>query len=228
MATEDDAPEMGEHDDEKNKARDPETGRGKDRDRDRARDPDEGKTAEELRAEKARMAKALKDANDEARKERLKNKEYERAEEERQAASLSEVEKIKKQAGDAERRAREAEARAQQAEAKLVEGIVDAAVEREARQQGFEYPETVARLIDRDAIEYDGETRKVSGVKDAVKKVAATYPGLIAARGGGGTPQRDNPRPRPSGGNANANPNARDPGAAERLGLTDRIDYNPL
>jgi hypothetical protein len=230
MATEhDDAPEMGGETEEQAERRDPETGRGTEKDKgrrqDRRDDPDEGKSVEELKAEKARMAKALKDANDEARKKRLKLEEYERAEEERKAAGLSETEKVKNRLAAAERKAQEAEAKAQKAEARLRQNAIDAAVERAAREADFLYPELVPRQIDAGLVEIDEETGKVTGAREAVARLIKLYPDLVKSRAGGGTPPRDNPQRRPGaggGGRDDARPDA------ERLGLANRIDYNPL
>lgn len=81
------------------------------------------------------------------------------------------------------------EQRADAAERALQDARVANAVERAARDAGFEYPELVARMIDGDAVRYDPQSGKVEGAEAAVAKLAKAKPGLVG-RLGPGTPQR--------------------------------------
>jgi hypothetical protein len=147
------------------------------------------------RAEAERLRKELKETNRKAAADRARLKELEQAEADRQAAQMSESDRIRKAQQDADRRAREAEERAEAAAARLAEKEVEFAVTQEAYQQGWPNPELAWRLIDRDRIATDPDTGKMIGVKEAVEKVAKQYPYLPGgATRGGGTPPRGNGR----------------------------------
>lgn len=141
------------------------------------------------RAEKATMAAALKKANDEAKNRRHRLEELEAAEVERETASLGEAEKAKRASAERDQKSRDAELRADKAERALVAERIDRAVEREAADADFLYPGDAPKLIDRDRVEIDPETGKISGVKEAVAALMKQRPGLVKAKSGGGSPQ---------------------------------------
>lgn len=162
-------------------------------------DPDEAR--DELRRTREALAKANKEAKD----HRLAREELQRAEDERSQATLSETEKTKKAARDAEAARVEAERRAADAEAALAEERVDAVVEREATKQGFAYPDITPRLIDRKRPLIDEETGRpdAKAIKEALERLAKDRPGLIEAAPRGGTPPREGPRRQNNQGGAN-------------------------
>lgn len=144
---------------------------------------------EALRKERERT-KALDKANKD-RERRLQ--ELEEKEREREAATLSDAEKRKRDQEQAVQKARDAESRAAKAEAENLRLRIDHAVYIEAADKGFEYPQDVAKLIDRDRIDVDAETGRIDpkSVKETVERLAKDRPGLLKARSGGGTPPRD-------------------------------------
>lgn len=124
-------------------------------------DPPEGQTPEEVQAELERTRTALKAANKEAADRRKKIDAYEKAEEERKTAELSEVDKLK---AENDRLTKENEEAAKRAKSVLIR----AAFVAEAAKAGAAYPEDVYRLADHAAVECDDEGT-VTGVADAVK-----------------------------------------------------------
>jgi hypothetical protein len=209
MANEDDreAPEMGDEQDTGNDnppARERETPPARkpaDRDRDRDRDREAPADPDEVKAELDRTRDALKKANREAAERRRRLEELEQAEADRKRDQMSEAERIKADRAEADRRAREAEDRAKRAEAALLSERINSAVERAAMEAGFEYPQDVPKLIDRDRIVVDDETGQIEikTVRDAVERLAKDRPGLVNARRGGGTPVRETQPRRPTG-----------------------------
>lgn len=97
-------------------------------------------TVEETQEELERTRVALKAANKEAADRRKRLEELEKAEADRQAASLSETEKLKKQAEDAKRQAEGAVAKAN-------ERVIRAEVIAAASRLDFEDPEDVYALL---------------------------------------------------------------------------------
>ena len=120
-----------------------------------------GNGATDNSAELERLRVALKAANKEAGDRRKRLDELEKADEERKAASLSELEKEKKRADDAEKKAAAAETRAR-------ETLIRAAFVGEAAKLGAAHPEDVYLLADRSAVSID-EAGKIEGVAEAVK-----------------------------------------------------------
>jgi chromosome segregation ATPase len=176
------------------------------------------------KAETERLKKAQAETNRKAAADRNRLADIDRQEEERKAAEMSEAERVRKNAEETARKLAVAEERATSAERQLQEFRISIMVEREAGKAGFQYPEDVYRLIDREMIEVDGETSKITGVKQAVEKLAKERPGILSAQRGGGTPPRETPRypnrQQPSG--SGATPEAR---AEEQLIQTGAAPY---
>lgn len=141
-----------------------------------------------IKAEKDRTAAALTKANKEAADRRRRLDELETAEAERTNAKLSEDERSKRANAEREQRAKDSESRAAKAEAALLSERVDRAVEREAAEVEFLYPGDAPKLIDRDRVEIDPDTGKITGVKEAVAALIKQRPALVHARAGGGSP----------------------------------------
>lgn len=114
---------------------------------------------------------ALKKANAEAARNRHKLADYEKAEQERKDAELSETERLKKQL---------AEAKEQQNVliAKNTETQIRAAVERTAATMRFHDPADAYALADLSVVTMD-EDGKISGVNDALKALAKAKPHLV-------------------------------------------------
>jgi len=132
-------------------------------------------TAVELAAELERVKAALKTANSESASRRKRLEELEAAEADRTAAQLSEVEKAKKLAADAE-------AKAQAAEERLRTAMVRNAVVVAASKLNFYDPEDAFRLADLGDAQV-GDDGKVTGVEDALKALAKAKPHLVKTAG---------------------------------------------
>ena len=132
-------------------------------------------TAVELAAELERVKAALKTANSESASRRKRLEELEAAEADRTAAQLSEVEKAKKLAADAE-------AKAQAAEERLRTAMVRNAVVVAASKLNFHDPEDAFRLADLGDAQV-GDDGKVTGVEDALKALAKAKPHLVKTAG---------------------------------------------
>jgi hypothetical protein len=169
-------------------------------------------TPEELQLELEKTRKALKAANLDAEKNRIKAKklaEIEAAEEAKKTEKLGEDEKLRKRLAQLEAEARDAKVQQEVAAQELHRVKLGQAIESEARKQNFARPELVAKLVDRDMVEYDEEAKKFAGVVDAVKAVAKEYPELLGEgiRRGGGTPSGTGaPHPRQTGAGSNTDP----------------------
>jgi len=147
-----------------------------------------GKTVEELQAELARTAAALSTANSEAATNRRELKKLREAEEARQQAAMSDLEKANKRAEDAEKREKDALEQAKTAALK-------AAFENAAYKAGAAHPEDVYLLADQSTVTID-ENGRISGVAEAVKALVdagrvpmstrSTAPGLDGGAGGNG------------------------------------------
>jgi hypothetical protein len=120
-----------------------------------------GKTVAELESELARTAAALTAANGESATRRKKLDALEKAEEARVAASLTDLEKEKKRADDAEAREKTANEKAQTTALK-------AAFENAAYKAGVLHPEDVYLLADKSSVAVDDDG-KITGVTEAVK-----------------------------------------------------------
>jgi hypothetical protein len=142
-----------------------------------------GKTVAELEAELARTAAALTTANGEAATRKRKLHVLEQAEEARLAASLTDLEKEKKRADDAEAREKAAIEGAKTANLK-------AAFENAAYKAGVAHPEDVYRLADLSAVSTDDDG-KITGVTEAVKALVDAGRVPMAASGPPPAPNLD-------------------------------------
>lgn len=141
------------------------------------------KRIKDLEDERTQWVPALKTANGEAAERRKKLEAYEKADEERKAASLSELEKEKKRADDAEAREKAADARSK-------ETSLRAAFENAAYKAGVAHPEDVYKLADQSAVSVD-EDGKITGVTEAVKAVVDAGRVTMSASGPPPAPNLD-------------------------------------
>jgi hypothetical protein len=176
-----------------------------------------------VRAELERTKKALAESNRRNAGDRKFREEYERAEEERKANQLSDAERLNKQAQDEARRRQEVESERDQLRRENLGLRIARMVEREAIKTGFQYPEDVEKLIDRETIEVD-EDGKILGVKEAVKKLATERPGLLTTPSGGGSPAAMNTR-RPGDARTGPVPTTINPIDQARQDLSQHIDF---
>ena len=142
-----------------------------------------GKTVAELEVELARTAALLTIANGEAATRRHKLDALEKAEADRVAASLTDLEKEKKRADDAEAREKTANEKAQTTALK-------AAFENAAYKAGVLHPEDVYLLADKSAVAVD-EDGKITGVTEAVKALVDAGRVPMAASGPPPAPNLD-------------------------------------
>ena len=119
--------------------------------------------ANELAAELQRARDALRAANNEAAQRRKKLDEYEKAEQTRKDAELSEMDKLNK-------RLAEAETARQQALTTANDRLIKAAFVAEAAKHGVEYPEDAFLLADKSNVAVD-DSGNVSGVAETVKSL---------------------------------------------------------
>jgi DNA primase len=164
----------------------------------------EPETLEEAKEALARKEKRI--ANLTAEKDRHKRKadelgefaEQKRREEE---AQVGEQEKTRRKIAKLEEDHRTKESEITALRSELANTLIDHEIEREAIRQEFRNAEHAPRLVDRDRIEIDPESRKVSGVKAAVEKFLKDYPEYASGNARGGTgPVRNTPNggvPRP-------------------------------
>lgn len=131
----------------------------------------------------------LRRARREAAKYRAKLREFEQREEERRRAEMSEVERLKEDYAAVQ-------ARALELETQLQELRIRQAVVTEAARLGFADPEDAWHLVDLSIIDVDEEGR-ITGVREALRKLAAQKPYLLRGRGmpGAGEPGRQRPSP---------------------------------
>lgn len=165
----------------------------------------ESMSEDELREHLRKARKSLKTTNAENaryRQERAQ-REQEQEEQERLAEqSKPEVEQLRKKTAEYERRIREAEEKAARVQQELLEQRRDREVEEEAVRQGAEPKQTALMLRgSRDhGIEYDPDSDRHIGVKEAVKKLITRFPVLTEQGGmqrGRGTPVRRDEREAP-------------------------------
>ena len=112
-------------------------------------------------AELERTRAALKAANKEAADRRKRLEQLEAAEAERQAAAMTETDRLKAEIEQANTRAAQADERAKRT-------LIRAACVAEAAKAGVSYPEDVHRLADLSGVDVD-DSGAVTGVADAVK-----------------------------------------------------------
>lgn len=131
-------------------------------------------TPEQLQAKLDDANKALKAANKESADRRKRLEELEKAETDRQAASLSETEKLQKQVADAEARAKTAQAQAN-------ERLIRAEIVAKAATLKFADPADAFALIDRSKITVS-DSGEVEGADELLKELAKAKPYMLAAR----------------------------------------------
>lgn len=130
-----------------------------------------GEPAEDLKAELDRARKALAAANKEAADRRKKLEAFEKAEADRKAAELSEVERLQQQVAEAQLRADAVTAAAN-------ERLLKAAVLMEASKLAFVDPSDAWRMLDRDGLAV-GDDGEVTGAAEALKALAKAKPYLV-------------------------------------------------
>jgi len=135
-------------------------------------------TADDLKAQIAKLEAAVKDANKEAEKRRKRLEELEKAETDRQAAQLSETEKLQKKLSEAERKAI-------QLEEEVGRMRLRSAVERAAalptdKHGGFQDPSDAYMLADLAAVTA-GEDGTYKGIQEALETLAKAKPHLVKA-----------------------------------------------
>jgi hypothetical protein len=135
------------------------------------------KTAEELQASVDRLERAVKDANKEAASKRVRLEELERADQERQKASLSEVDRLKQQVAEAQSEAEKA--RSEAATVRVKTAVIVA-----AGQMGFQDPEDAYALLDLSKLEIEKDG-KVAGVDEALKALVKAKAYMIKKTGAG-------------------------------------------
>jgi DNA repair exonuclease SbcCD ATPase subunit len=126
---------------------------------------------EQLQAELERTRTALQGANRESADRRKKLEAFEKAEQDRAKKDLSEVERLKGQVAELDKRARELEAERETM-------IIRSAVERAATALGFHSAEDAYQLADLSGVEID-EDGKVSNVDQALKALVKARPYLV-------------------------------------------------
>jgi hypothetical protein len=142
----------------------------------------QNQSPDELKAELEKVREALKETNRKSAADRHRLKELESQERDRKDSELSEMEKR-------DNRLKELEALDAQSRQALLDTRLEVAVERAARDAGFEYPEDVFKLIDRESIEVEDGKIRMPTVKKAVDKLAADRPRLLTGKKNG-TPER--------------------------------------
>jgi hypothetical protein len=180
------------------------------------------KATEQLRAENERIKKALAETNRKAAADRKFREDVERERQQQEDMKLGETEQLRKQVKSLEAEKRAAEQESAQLKADLVERRIDTEIERAATGH-FLHPEIAAQVVDRERITHDSDTGKISGIKDAIDAVLKKYPGLAAAKRGGGSPAAMQPK-RPGGGDAAGN--EKQPGLREEFARMG--NYEPM
>jgi hypothetical protein len=139
---------------------------------------------------KSRLVKAL-DHNQKLSREnadrRNREREIEEAETKQREALLSEQEKTQRRVTKLEDENRTKDATVATLQNELANTLIDHEIEREALRLSFANPEHAPRLVDRDKIEFDPETRKVTGAKAALEKFLKDYPDYAGSQARGGT-----------------------------------------
>jgi hypothetical protein len=159
---------------------------------------------DELKSELIKYAENNLKLRNENAERRRKQEDAEKDEERKREALLSEQDKTQRKLTRLEEEGRADKATISDLRSQLDNTLVDHEIEREALKQGFQNPSHAPRLVDRDRLEIDPETRKVSGAKAVVEKFLKDYPeyGPSGARGGTGPA-----RPAPNGGLPSRNGN---------------------
>jgi regulator of replication initiation timing len=140
---------------------------------------------------KSRLIKAV-DHNQKLSRENAERRkrldEIEETETKQREALLTEQDKAQRRLTKLEDENRTKDAAVASLQNELANTLIDHEIEREALRLSFANPEHAPRLVDRDKIEFDPETRKVTGAKAALEKFLKDYPDYAgsAARGGTG------------------------------------------
>jgi chromosome segregation ATPase len=136
---------------------------------------EETETVESLRAERAKLRLAVKDANKEAETRRTRLEELEKADQDRQKAALSETDRLKSELAEAQKAASVAEGRAQSER-------VRSAIEAVAAQLDFHKPHDAYLHIDLSQLEFDAQGNP-KNVEDALKELVKVSPYLVKEPG---------------------------------------------
>jgi len=115
-------------------------------------------------------ARALKERLDALEADKRKREDADKSETEKALARLEELTKAQAEAAD----------KAAAAEAKLKQVQVDRAIEQAAGKHGARNPAVIARLLDRDALEFD-DAGVPSNAEDLVKALLKDEPYLVAS-----------------------------------------------
>lgn len=134
--------------------------------------PENTETPEQLKAKLEESQRALKAANKEAADRRKRLEELEKAEADRQAASLSETEKLQKQLADAN-------AKAAQAQTQANERLIRAEIVAKAAVMKFADPADAYALIDRSKITVN-DAGEIEGADELLKDLAKAKPYMLA------------------------------------------------
>lgn len=134
-------------------------------------EPPAAQTVEQLQAQLAEQAKALKAANRESADRRKRLDDLEAAEKVRVDASLSEIDKLKKQVADAEAESKRVRSQAN-------ERLMQAEVFTRAAALNFNDPADAYALIDRSKITID-DAGKVDGADELLAELAKAKPYML-------------------------------------------------
>jgi hypothetical protein len=162
-------------------------------------DPPGGKTftqaeLDEILAKRLKREKE-KQAETDAKLKRLE--EFEKAEEERKKAAMTEAEKLKAEKEEADKKAQEAADQAKKAQETANQRIINTEIRSIARSMNANDPNDVLALLDKSGIEMDDEGN-VKGVEDVVKALKEAKPWMFKvaigadASGGGNPPSHPN------------------------------------
>lgn len=174
-----------------------------------AGDPPTTPPADDTTAELERTRAALQAANREAADRRKKLEQYEKAEQDRKQAEMTELEKLQAAKEAAEKRAQDAEARATQR-------LIESAFVAEASRYGAKFPEDAYTLADKSGVTVDDDG-KVVGVSEAVKALVS----------GGRLPMGTPQAPDLDGGSGGGQPQTRVTLTAEEEAIAKKMGISP-
>jgi len=142
--------------------------------------PVQTETVEDLRAQLARVEKALKEANKEDAARRKKLSDFEKAEQERQQAAMSEMDKLKAQLAERDKAVSEAQAAHERAMAETAQMRVRSAIVAQAAMLGFQNPDDAYSLVDLATVTVaDGD---VKGITESLAALAKAKPYLLKGK----------------------------------------------
>lgn len=133
----------------------------------------ETETVDSLKTQIAQLQAALKEVNRESAGRRKKLDELESAQKAQEEAKLSEMDKLKNRLAEYERQATDA---AEEVARLKLRNVVESV----AASLGFHNPADAYQLVDASAISIEGD--KVTGVEDALKKLAQSSPYLVKSQ----------------------------------------------